>query len=81
MTNLVIDKVYSHWRFRLAEKTEQDAAASQQRGHFPLMWLVNFVALRGSLSKAYKVICAARASGSSLALCIFNTLLINTFGI
>ncbi|EGQ8580424.1 DUF2357 domain-containing protein [Vibrio cholerae] len=54
-----IDKVYPLWRFSLVEKTEQDAATSQQRGHFPLMWLANFAALRARFEQGLKVICAA----------------------
>ncbi|QQD03465.1 restriction endonuclease-like protein [Vibrio parahaemolyticus] len=54
-----IDKVYPLWRFSLVEKTEQDAATSQQRGHFPLMWLANFAALRKRFEQGLKVICAA----------------------
>tara|TARA_B100001057_G_scaffold110877_1_gene108959 strand:+ start:5294 stop:7924 length:2631 start_codon:yes stop_codon:yes gene_type:complete len=54
-----IDKVYPLWRFSLVEKTEQDAAISQQRGHFPLMWLANFAALRKRFEQGLKVICAA----------------------
>jgi hypothetical protein len=54
-----IDKVYPFWRFSLVEKTEQDAATSQQRGHFPLMWLANFAALRERFESGLKVICAA----------------------
>jgi len=54
-----IDKVYPLWRFSLVEKTEQDAAISQQRGHFPLMWLANFAALRERFEQGLKVICAA----------------------
>lgn len=54
-----IDKVYPLWRFSLVEKTEQDAANSQQRGHFPLMWLANFAALRERFEQGLKVICAA----------------------
>ena len=54
-----IDKVYPLWRFSLVEKTEQDAATSQHRGHFPLMWLANFVALRERFEQGLKVICAA----------------------
>lgn len=54
-----IDKVYPLWRFSLVEKTEQDAANSQQRGHFPLMWLANFAALRVRFEQGLKVICAA----------------------
>ncbi|WP_244187270.1 DUF2357 domain-containing protein [Vibrio qinghaiensis] len=59
MTHLAIDKVYPLWRFSLVEKTEQDAATSQQRGHFPLMWLANFAALRERFDQGLKVICAA----------------------
>lgn len=54
-----IDKVYPLWRFSLVEKTEQDAATSQQRGHFPLMWLANFAELRARFEQGLKVICAA----------------------
>ncbi|MCH1928754.1 restriction endonuclease-like protein [Shewanella sp. A25] len=54
-----IDKVYPLWRFSLVEKTEQDAATSQHRGHFPLMWLANFTALRERFEQGLKVICAA----------------------
>ncbi|SMY33532.1 restriction endonuclease-like protein [Photobacterium andalusiense] len=54
-----IDKVYPLWRFSLVEKTEQDAATSQQRGHFPLIWLANFAALRERFEQGLKVICAA----------------------
>lgn len=54
-----IDRVYPLWRFSLVEKTEQDAATSQQRGHFPLMWLANFAALRERFEQGLTVICAA----------------------
>ncbi|MEX1669897.1 DUF2357 domain-containing protein [Zhongshania guokunii] len=54
-----IDSVYPLWRFSLVEKTEQDAASSKQRGHFPLMWLANFVALRSRFELGLKVICTA----------------------
>ncbi|MCC4799871.1 hypothetical protein BCT30_21275 [Enterovibrio norvegicus] len=54
-----IDAVYPLWRFSLAQKTEQDAATSKQRGHFPLMWLANFAALRDRFEQGLKVICAA----------------------
>ncbi len=54
-----IDKVYPLWRFSLVEKTGQDAATSQQRGHFPLMWLANFAALRERFEQGLTVICAA----------------------
>ncbi|MDV2857721.1 restriction endonuclease-like protein [Oceanimonas sp. CAM02] len=54
-----IDAVYPLWRFSLVEKTEQDAASSKQRGHFPLMWLANFTALRERFEQGLKVICAA----------------------
>lgn len=53
-----IDSVYPLWRFSLVEKTEQDAATSQQRGHFPLMWLANFASLRTRFEQGLKVICA-----------------------
>lgn len=54
-----IDNVYPLWRFSLVEKTEQDATTSQQRGHFPLMWLANFAALRARFEQGLRVICAA----------------------
>lgn len=54
-----IDKVYPLLRFSLVEKTEQDVATSQQRGHFPLMWLANFSTLRARFEQGLKVICAA----------------------
>ena len=54
-----IDKVYPLWRFSLVEKTEQDAATSQHRGHFPLMWLANFSTLKERFEQGLKVICAA----------------------
>ena len=54
-----IDKVYPLWRFNLVEKTEQEAANSQQRVHFPLMWLANFSALREHFEQGLKVIIAA----------------------
>lgn len=54
-----IDQVYPLWRFSLVEKTEQDAATSQHRGHFPLMWLANFATLREGFEQGLKVICAA----------------------
>jgi hypothetical protein len=54
-----IDSVYPLWRFSLVEKTEQDAASSKQRGHFPLMWLANFAALRSRFELGLKVICTA----------------------
>lgn len=54
-----IDSVYPLWRFSLVEKTEQDAATSQHRGHFPLMWLANFAVLRERFEQGLKVICAA----------------------
>ncbi len=43
----------------MVEKTEQDAATNQQRGHFPLMWLANFAVLRERFEQGLKVICAA----------------------
>lgn len=54
-----IDSIYPLWRFSLVEKTEQDAAQSQRRGHFPLMWLANFGQLRQRFEQGLKVICAA----------------------
>lgn len=54
-----IDKSFPLWRFSLVEKTEQDAAKSQQRGDFPLLWLANFSSLREQLEKGLKVISQA----------------------
>ena len=54
-----IDKSFPLWRFSLVEKTEQDAAKSQQRGDFPLLWLANFSSLREQLEKGLKVIAQA----------------------
>ncbi|WP_042152500.1 MULTISPECIES: restriction endonuclease-like protein [unclassified Pseudoalteromonas] len=51
-----IDKSFPLWRFSLAEKTEQDAAKSQHRGNFPLLWLAQFKVLREQLESALKVI-------------------------
>ncbi|PCI54848.1 MAG: hypothetical protein COB45_07640 [Gammaproteobacteria bacterium] len=51
-----IDKSFPLWRFSLAEKTEQDAAKSQHRGNFPLLWLAQFKVLREQLEAALKVI-------------------------
>lgn len=54
-----IDSIYPLWRFSLVEKTEQDTALGNQRGHFPLMWLANFAALRLRFEQGLKVVCAA----------------------
>ena len=54
-----IDQTFPLWRFSLVEKTEQNAAQSKQRGHFPLMWLANFSQLRERFEQGLKVICAA----------------------
>ncbi|WP_440454270.1 DUF2357 domain-containing protein [Psychrobacter sp. ASPA161_9] len=51
-----IDSVFPLWRFSLVEKTEQDAANSQQRNYFPLLWLANFSHLRSQLEQGLKVI-------------------------
>ena len=51
-----IDRVFPLWRFSLVEKTEQDAANSQQRNYFPLLWLANFSHLRSQLEQGLKVI-------------------------
>ncbi|MEZ9709132.1 DUF2357 domain-containing protein [Vibrio breoganii] len=51
-----IDEVFPLWRFSLAEKTEQNAAKSQHRGNFPLLWLAQFRALRASLDTGLKII-------------------------
>ncbi|MEP4557498.1 DUF2357 domain-containing protein [Cobetia amphilecti] len=54
-----IDATYPLWRFSLVAKTEQDATTGNERGHFPLMWLANFSALRMRFEQGLKVICAA----------------------
>ncbi|MEL4888821.1 DUF2357 domain-containing protein [Pectobacterium betavasculorum] len=55
----VLDYHYPLWRFSLAEKTEQDAEQSKQRGDFPLLWLANFTALRQRLEQSLKIISQA----------------------
>ncbi|MDY4379342.1 restriction endonuclease-like protein [Pectobacterium brasiliense] len=55
----VLDSNYPLWRFSLAEKTEQDAEQSKQRGDFPLLWLANFTALRQRLEQSLKIISQA----------------------
>ncbi|MTB66392.1 DUF2357 domain-containing protein [Providencia sp. wls1943] len=57
--NHEIDKTYPLWRFSLAEKTKQDVATGQHRGHFPIMWLAGFAELRAHFEQSLKVICAA----------------------
>ncbi|WP_340618780.1 DUF2357 domain-containing protein [Xenorhabdus entomophaga] len=54
-----IDEEFPLWRFSLVEKTEQDTARSQQRGHFPLLWLANFGHLRKRFEQGLKVITQA----------------------
>lgn len=54
-----IDQSFPLWRFSLAKKTEQDAAKSQRRGHFPLFWLVNFTHLREQFEQGLNVIARA----------------------
>lgn len=54
-----IDESFPLWRFSLAEKTQQDAASSRQRGNFPLLWLAQFARLRQQFEKGLKVICQA----------------------
>ncbi|MFT7682545.1 MAG: hypothetical protein ACI935_002020 [Moritella dasanensis] len=51
-----IDNAFPLWRFSLAETTEQHAAKSRHRGHFPLLWLAQFKVLRQQLEIALKVI-------------------------
>ena len=52
-----IDSEYPLWRFALAEKTEQAFDRSRQSGpSFPLLWLVQFEALREQLDDAVKLI-------------------------
>ena len=55
----VIDQVFPLWRFSFVEKTEQNAAKSEHRGHFPLMWLANFAQLRERFEQGLKVITQA----------------------
>lgn len=54
-----IDDGFPLWRFSLAEKTEQDAASSRQRGNFPLLWLAQFSRLREQFEEGLKIICQA----------------------
>ncbi|SQD79582.1 restriction endonuclease-like protein [Moritella yayanosii] len=51
-----IDNAFPLWRFSLAETTEQHAAKSRHRGHFPLLWLAQFKVLRQQLEASLKVI-------------------------
>lgn len=55
----MIDQVFPLWRFSLVEKTEQNAAKSEHRGHFPLMWLANFSKLRERFEQGLKVVTQA----------------------
>ena len=54
-----IDSTYPLWRFSLVQKTEQDAAKGQQRGHFALMWLANFGQLREQFEQSLNIVCQA----------------------
>lgn len=54
-----IDQEFPLWRFSMVEKTEQDVAKSQHRGHFPLLWLANFGNLRKDFEQGLKVITEA----------------------
>lgn len=49
----------------MVEKTEQDAATNQQRGHFPLMWLANFAVLRERFEQGLKVTLPKSVSSAS----------------
>ncbi|MCL1077045.1 DUF2357 domain-containing protein [Parashewanella spongiae] len=51
-----IDQAFPLWRFSLAEKTEQNAAKSQNRGNFPLLWLAQFKMLREAFELGLKII-------------------------
>ncbi len=52
-----IDNEYPLWRFALAEKTEQAFDRSHHSGpSFPLLWLVQFEALREQLNEGVKLI-------------------------
>lgn len=54
-----IDQELPLWRFSLMGTTDQDAAKSQRRGNFPLLWLANFRRLREQLEQGLKVISQA----------------------
>ncbi|SUD90044.1 DUF2357 domain-containing protein [Psychrobacter phenylpyruvicus] len=54
-----IDEVFPLWRFSLVAPTEQDAASSQQRNFFPLLWLASFTELRQQFEHGLKVISQA----------------------
>lgn len=54
-----IDSAYPLWRFSLAKKTEQSVGTGGERGHFPLMWLAHFAALKERFEEGLKVITAA----------------------
>lgn len=54
-----IDHTFPLWRFSLAEKTQQGATQSRQRGDFPLLWLANFAQLREQFEQGLKVIARA----------------------
>lgn len=46
-----IDNAFPLWRFSLAEKTEQNAAQSRQRGDFPCFGWPTLLTCASSLSK------------------------------
>lgn len=54
-----IDDSFPLWRFSLVEKTQQNAAKGEQRGHFPLMWLAHFNQLRERFEQGLKIISQA----------------------
>lgn len=51
-----IDEFFPLWRFSLVAPTEQDAANSQQRNFFPLLWLASFTNLRQQFEHGLKII-------------------------
>lgn len=54
-----IDHTFPLWRFSLAEKTQQGATQSRQRGDFPLLWLANFAQLREQFEQGLNIIARA----------------------
>lgn len=55
-----VDNAYPLWRFAFGRKTEQELAKSRKpHERFPLLWLAQFEALRGELTKHVKVVCNA----------------------
>ena len=54
-----LDREFPLWRFSLAQRTQQSAAKSPNRGNFPLLWLAHFEALRIKMNTGLKIISSA----------------------